>query len=322
MSVYTHVARHELDLLLANYAVGSLLNHEGINEGVINSNFFVATDSGQYVLTLFENLDSVDASQYLALMQFFAARGMPVPMPVVDRYGKTLTDINGKPAVLVRRLPGKSVIAPTPEQCASLGSVMGKLHRAGRDFPQQIHDGHGRQWQRDIAARIIPRLSTQEAALLQHELEFQNLYRLTDLPMGVIHADLFRDNVLFDTEAGNVELITGVLDWYDGCSKALLYDIAVAANDWCVDDRGQLQVEHVMALLNAYHKQRPLTAIERGAWPVLLRAAALRFWLSRLATFLYPRAGDNTSDKDPAGMVVILQDRITHHDEFHAIWVT
>ena len=317
MSVYTHVARHELEMLLANYSVGSLLHYQGINAGVINSNFFVDTSAGQYVLTLFETLDAATAAHYLELMRYYSARGLPVALPINNHFSSALMEVNGKPAALVQRMPGDSVIVPTPQHCRTLGTVLGKLHLQGRAYPQQLPDSHGRQWRRATTARLLSRLSVQEAKLLQREEEFQNLYRLTDMPMGVIHADLFRDNVLFYEDQ-----LTAVLDWYNACNKALLYDVAVAANDWCIDAQGRLQTERTLALLQAYHQQRPLTAIERGAWPVLLRAAALRFWLSRLHAKMFPRRGDMIQCKDPEHFRLILEDRITHHDEFYSLWVS
>ena len=316
MSVYTRVARHELEMLLANYAIGALVQYRGISDGVINSNFFVDTSAGHYVLTLFETLDSAAVSAYLALMDFFAAQAMPVPMPVSNRYGAVVSELNGKPAVLVQRLPGASVVTPTISQCENLGTVLGSLHKLGRGYPHQLPDSHGRRWQRATAAQLLPHLPPVDAELIQQELEFQNLYRLSDLPCGIVHADLFRDNVLYQSDE-----VSGVLDWYSACTKALLYDVAVVANDWCCDGQGRLQAELTLALLQAYHVQRPLTAIERGAWPVLLRAAALRFWLSRLQAKQFPRSGETIHYKEPAHFNQILQDRITRHDAFYALWV-
>lgn len=316
MSVYTRIARPELEKLLANYGIGTLVQYQGIEQGIVNSNYYLDTSTGHYVLTVFEMLDAAVAAQHLSLMQFYADRKLPVPQPIHDQFGQRLTEISGKPAVIVQRMPGQHIDDATVKHCAKLGAAMGELHLQGRAFAQQIQDPHDRKWQRATAARVLPHLSETEATLLQQELEFQNLYRLSDLPAGIVHGDIFRDNVLFDgTE------ISAVLDWYHACHKVLLYDVAVAANDWCVDPAGEFRSEHVMALLTAYHQQRPLTAIERGAWPVVLRAAALRFWLSRLQSQFYPRTGDVVHGKDPLRFRDMLRYHIQHHDSYYSLWV-
>ncbi len=309
MSVFTPVTSEQLSDWLHNYSIGSLLSLRGIAAGVENTNYFVNTAQGRYVLTLFERLARAELPFYIHLMAHLARHGIPCPAPIADRDNEYLGALNGKPTAIVTRLAGEAVSAPGNAHCAALGEVLANLHLAGASYGRRLENPRGARWREETAPQVLPFLAPAEQALLRQELRFQAAQRLDDLPRGIIHADLFRDNVLF--EGGEADArIGGVIDFYFAGIDFLLFDIAVAANDWCVDDAGELDAARTGALLRAYHAVRPLSAIERAAWPALLRAAALRFWLSRLHDAHLPRPGEMVLRKDPDPFRDILRRRI------------
>jgi len=305
MSVFTSLTAPQVSAWLKHYSLGSLESLEGIAEGVQNSNFFLTTSHGRYVLTLFEQLARRELPFYINLMAHLARHGVPCPAPLANRDNEYLGELQRKPAVIVTRLAGKSALAPTPEQCAAIGAMLADLHIAAQSYGGRQAHQRGAAWCRETAALVQPFLDEDDAALLRDELRHQAQHRPGDLPRGVIHADLFRDNVLFDGER-----VSGLLDFYFAGIDDLLFDVAVTVNDWCIESDGSLDAGRCNALLAAYHASRPLTASERGAWPVMLRAAALRFWLSRLHDFHRPRAGDLVVQRNPDDYRTILRARI------------
>jgi homoserine kinase type II len=307
MSVFTPVTPEQFSAWLKHYCVGTLVQMQGIAAGIENTNYFVTTTGGRYVLTLFEKLTPAELPFYLGLMAHLAQHGVPSPAPATDLKGRLFSELNGKPAALISRLQGEAVTAPTPAQCAEVGSTLADIHLAGQSYPGKLDNPRGPRWWREAVPKVSPFLDAGGAALLGAELEFQARYRREDLPRGPIHADLFRDNVLF---AG--KRIGGVIDFYFAGIDCLLFDVAVTLNDWCVHSGGVIDTPRSHALLAAYHARRPFTALERDAWPVLLRAAALRFWLSRLYDFYLPRAGELVHAHDPWHFRRILELRIAH----------
>lgn len=310
MSVFTSVSREQLADWLRAYDLGAPTALVGIAEGVQNSNFFVDTEGGRHVLTLFENVDPAQLPFYLDLMAHLAAHDIPCPAPRPARDGSLLGKLNGRPAALFSRLAGRSVTQPTPAHCAAVGTALARLHLAGRDFPAPPHP-RGRDWNEATAARLLPLLPAADAALLADEMAVQGAVP-TALPAGVIHADLFRDNVLFvddEDAAAHTPRIGGLLDFYFAGHGEFLFDLAIVANDWCGTDDGSLDDGLVQALLAAYHARRPLNAAECAAWPDQLRAAALRFWLSRLEDFHCPQPGETVTVRDPEAFRSILLQR-------------
>lgn len=301
MSVYTTVTPDQLAVWLRHYSVGELVRLAGIPAGIENTNYVVDTTAGRFILTLFEKLQPHELPFYLNLMAHLSQRGVPCPNPLANRDNELLGTLNGKPAALVSFLAGKDLDRPAAEHCAQVGAMLANMHLAGLNYPMAMENPRGAKWWNGVMPEVLPFLAAEDAALLQEEVRFQALYRLTDLPHGVIHADLFRDNVLFD--AGR---LTGVIDFYFACTDVLLYDVAITVNDWCLGEAGQLDAARTVALLEAYRGIRPFTAIERGAWPVTLRAAALRFWVSRLYDFHLPRPGALTHAKDPGHFRQVL----------------
>jgi homoserine kinase type II len=305
MSVYTTVERTELEAFLRHYHLGELVEFEGISAGIENTNYFVTTTHGQYVLTLFEALSAEELPWFLDLMAHLAEHEVPSAHPMPDEQGQYLRRLNGKPAALVQRLAGRSVEQPNLRQCAELGQALGHLHVAGQSFPGRRENKRGPHWWQETARLVLPKLTPEEARLLQAELDFQRQHRHDALPQGVIHADLFRDNALFVADH-----LTGIIDFYYACNDVLLYDVAVTVNDWCTRPDGSLDRERLVPFLAAYRKERAFTVAEGPAWPVMLRAAALRFWLSRLKDLHFPREGELTHTKDPTAFRHILEARI------------
>jgi len=305
MSVFTTVSSQQLETWLKHYSVGTLIDLEGITAGIENTNYFVATTQARFVLTLFEKLKSQELPFYLNLMAHLASHGVPCPRPIANRSGDLFGELNGKPAALVSFLPGKDLSRPSLAHCRLVGNMLANIHMAGASYGQRMTNPRGPGWWNAVTPDIVPFLDVEDTALLRDELRFQSEHRVLDLPRGPIHADLFRDNVLFLEER-----ISGVIDFYFACTDVLLYDVAITINDWCVEETGSLDRARTEALLDAYRAIRPFLASERLAWAAMLRAGALRFWISRLYDFHLPRAGELTHAKDPNHFRSILQQHI------------
>ncbi len=294
MSVYTVVSESEMADFLRRYAVGALVTYKGINEGIENTNYFVDADcGGRYVLTIFEWQDKADLPYFLDLMAHAADAGLPCPHPVADKKGRCLQTLCGKSAALITRLDGRNIRSADANRCKQVGAMLAALHMTTKNFTQKHPNNRGRLWREHYAKKILPRLAEETADLLRDELDRHQSTPAHKLPRGTIHADLFRDNVLFDGDR-----LSGVIDFYYACDGDLIYDLAIAVNDWCSREDGSLNEEHYLALVGAYAEHRPFSAAENDAWPDTLRRAALRFWLSRLHDACFPRTGHITHIKD------------------------
>jgi homoserine kinase type II len=310
MAVFTAVALDELTQWINQFPLGKPLAITGIASGIENSNFFLTTERGEYVLTIFENLDFEQLPFYLKLMRHLAQRGVPVPDPVANEHGELVVPLHGKPAAIVSRLEGSSQMDPQPVHCAEVGAMLARMHLAGRDFPLYQPNLRGLDWWVATAPQVLPYLAEDNAALLASEIAFQQDFAASDtaarLERGPVHADLFRNNVMFQGER-----LSGCFDFYFAGCDSWLFDIAVTVNDWCVDlDSGRLDQPRVRALLDAYRATRPFTLDEEAAWQPMLRAAALRFWLSRLYDLHLPREAEMLTPHDPAHFERILRERI------------
>jgi homoserine kinase type II len=320
MAVFTEVSEDEASELARALQLGQLHELRGIQGGIENTNYFLTTDQGEYVLTVFERLTSGQLPFYLHLMKHLAQRGIPVPEPqalpstasAANPDGELLLEVRGKPAAVVEKLRGKSELAPTESHCAAVGEMLARMHLAGRDYPRSQPNLRGLAWWNETVPVVLPYVDEAQAALLRSELAFQNHVAAGSayaaLPRGVIHADLFRDNALF--EHGR---LTGLFDFYFAGVDSWLFDIAVCLNDWCVDlSAGAHDAARAAAFLRAYTGVRPLAAAERQLLPAMLRAGALRFWVSRLWDFHLPREAAMLQPHDPAHFERVLRQRAAH----------
>jgi homoserine kinase type II len=314
MAVYTEVVFADADALCQRLGLGALTDLQGIRSGIENTNYYATTAHGQWVLTLFERLAADQLPYYLRLMQHLASRGIPVPSPQPDANGSLLHHLAGKPASVVTRLPGSHRPVPGPGHCQQVGAMLARMHLAGADFTMQQPHLRGLPWWTETAPVVLPHLAPAQADLLRTELAFQQQLGASPagqaLPRGHIHADLFRDNVMFDDTAGP-DTLCGFFDFYFAGTDTYLFDVAVCLNDWCCDDaNGALDEARASAFVSAYESARPLTAGERRALPALLRAAALRFWISRLWDWHLPRSAALLKPKDPTHFERVLRHRI------------
>jgi homoserine kinase type II len=315
VAVFTEVTETDAQALLNTLGLGELRSLRGIQGGIENTNYFVDSASGQHVLTLFERLSAEQLPFYLHLMQHLAQRGIPVPDPAPDRQGSILHRVSGKPAALVNRLQGASELAPGPAHCAAVGAMLARMHLAGRDYDRQQPNLRGLPWWNETVPVVKPFLDPAQAALLQGELAYQNHVAASSayaaLPRGPVHADLFRDNVMFVQDAGAPPQLTGFFDFYFAGVDTWLFDIAVCLNDWCIHlAEGRPDPERTDAFLEAYTAERALTAAERELLPAMLRAGALRFWISRLWDFHLPRDAALLTPHDPSHFERVLRARI------------
>ena len=307
MAVFTDVTPQEAQSLLDTLNLGTLQLLKGATSGIENTNYFVTTDRGEYVLTLFERLSFQQLPFYLHLMDHLARRGIPVPAPQPDQRGEILLSLKGKPAAVVTRLKGANQLSPGPAECAQVGAMLARMHLAGRDYPHEQPNLRGLAWWTDTVPVVRPFLSADQATMIDDELAFQQALAqqapYQALPRGPIHADLFRDNVMFDGPH-----LGGFFDFYFAGCDTWLFDIAVCLNDWCIElSTGALDAQRAQAFVAAYDAERRLTDDELGLMPALLRAAALRFWTSRLWDFHLPRQASMLQAHDPAHFERVLR---------------
>ena len=319
MSVFTPVTVEEVQRFLADYALGEVEALEGIEAGVENTNYFLDTTTGRYVLTLFEKLGVQELPFYLRLMEYLAENGFNGPRPQPryvndasgglenERHKDLFGILNGKPASICTRLPGAPRMEPTLDDCFNVGRLLAQLHEIGIDFDMGMDNWRGQPWREAFAAKAAGKLTAQENALIASENAFQAAIDPTEIPQGIIHGDLFRDNVLWD-DAG----VPGVIDFYFACDDCLLYDIAIAANDFCVRDDASLDPQRSAMLIAGYEDVRELEPNERALWSAMLRRAALRTWLGRIGYVHFPQDGEMTHAKDHGFTERLLRHHIAH----------
>jgi homoserine kinase type II len=316
MAVYTEVAFEQADALCQRLGLGALTELQGIRSGIENTNYYASTTRGQWVLTLFERLAAEQLPYYLQLMQHLAAHGVPVPAPQPDAAGELVHRVAGKPASVVTRLPGSHRNAPDAPHCAQVGEMLARMHVAGGSFAMQQPHMRGLAWWQQTGPVVLPHLAPEQAELLRDELGFQQTLAESAaglaLPRGPVHADLFRDNVMFDDTAGP-DTLCGFFDFYFAGTDALLFDVAVCLNDWCIDQQSGALVEaRAAAFTSAYAGARPFTHGEQRLLPAMLRAAALRFWISRLWDWHLPRDAALLQPKDPTHFERVLRASIAN----------
>ncbi len=313
MAVYTEVSVSEAQSLFAQLGLGEVTHLKGCQGGIENTNYFVDCEtngaSHRYVLTLFERLTREQLPFYLYLMKHLASRGIPVPDPQADRSGDILFELQGKPTCVVNCLKGASELSPGPAHCATVGVMLARMHTAGKDYARAQPNLRSLPWWNETIPVVLPYLTPEQTQLIKTELAYQNHIASSAayaaLPKGPVHADLFRDNVMFE---GTV--LTGFFDFYFAGIDTFVFDIAVCLNDWCIDlVTGEPDTERQQAFLQAYQSARPLQAAERTLLPAMLRAAALRFWTSRLWDFHLPREASMLKAHDPTHFERVLRAR-------------
>ena len=310
MAVFTEVSFDTAAELIGRLGIGELTALKGITAGIENTNYFADTAQGRYVLTLFERLTFEQLPFYLHLMKHLAQHGVPVPDPQADASGEILHTLCGKPAAVVNRLSGSHQLAPDANHCESVGAMLARMHLAGQDYPRHQPNLRGLAWWGETVPVVAPFLTPTLRALIEGELAFQQQLGASAayaaLPRGPIHADLFRDNVMFEGHQ-----LTGFFDFYFAGVDTFLFDIAVCLNDWCTDlESGRLAEDRAVAFVAAYDAVRALSSGERRLMPALMRAAALRFWVSRLWDFHLPRDATMLKAHDPTHFERVLEHRV------------
>ena len=314
MAVFTEVSKKDAREVLRRLQIGELVELRGIEGGIENTNYFLTSTQGEFVLTLFERLTAEQLPFYLHLMKHLAHGGIPVPEPRADKYGEILHTVAGKPAAVVSKLRGKSQLAPEPVHCAAVGAMLARAHLATRDFDRRQPNLRGLAWWNETVPAVLPHLDEAQAALIRGELAYQNHVAASSayaaLPRGAVHADLFRDNVMFAGTPEQPEL-TGFFDFYFAGVDSWLFDLAVTLNDWAIDvPSGATDEPRTRALLDAYQAVRPLTDAERRLLPAMQRAGALRFWVSRLWDYHLPRTARLLTPHDPRHFERVLRQRV------------
>jgi len=298
MAVYTEVSAEDIEGFVADYDIGEVLSFKGIAEGVENSNYLLQTDRGHYILTLYEKrVDADDLPFFLGLMEHLAARGIDCPVPLHARDGKALRQLCGRPAALISFLEGLWPRRSQTFHCAALGGALARLHLAGADFKLRRENALSVTGWRPLLESCQARADEVKPGLaeaLEQELTLLEQSWPKDLPAGVIHADLFPDNVFFRGER-----LTGIIDFYFACNDFFAYDLAVCLNAWCFEHDNAFNVTKARMLLQSYSRERPFSQQELAALPLLARGSALRFLLTRLYDWLHHPEGAFVQPKDP-----------------------
>jgi len=305
MSVYTILKNKHIKEILSLYNIGSLKSFDGISDGITNTNYFLNTDKGKYVITIFEDIKKTKVTKYLKLMNFFSKKGLCAPEIMITKSGGVLTTVEKKPCSIMQKLSGKTVNESNSTLCKSLGEVIGTFHNFSQQYQGMISNSRDIEWIEKTSKKIENHLQPNQLNLIKHcSKVFKKIFS-SNLPSGVIHSDLFRDNVL----ASNNK-ITGIIDYYYSFNGPLVYELAVIANDWCVNKNGSINARKYHSFINSYNSVRPITKKEMKQMNNAMIAAGLRFYLSRLVDMIFPKVGEITHIKDPSAFEKILKKRL------------
>ena len=305
MSVYTSVNIEELKIWLQDYALDNLTDYQGIKSGITNTNYFLMTAHDRFVLTLFEKNTIEDLPYFVDLMAHLAKNSFLCPKPIFKNNGTALSILKNKPALIVTCLKGKELNKPEVKHCKAVGASLAELHMKSANFTAQHQNTRDLNWIKKTAETLFSELPQDESLLLREEILYQEKKNYK-LPKSTIHGDLFRDNVLFLNDQ-----VSGFIDFYYACTDYLILDVAIAVNDWCVNNDGSFDEARLNAFLDAYKKIRSFNDNEDRAWNDVLRLASLRFWVSRLNDFYHAEEGELTFIKDPNHFKKILKKRIS-----------
>jgi homoserine kinase type II len=324
MAVYTTLSKADVQSFLALYTCGEYVDHAGITGGIENTNYYVTTTAGRWVLTVFEVLNAQQLPYYLELTAHLKAKGLAVSAPCRLNDGSLMNILHGKPAALAQCLAGSDVMPPTAAHCAVVGKLLAQMHQASADFPLHQPNLRGLAWWQATVPTLYTHVSAPIAALLAEELaaqtQFATTAEYTALPCGAVHADLFCNNVLIAPDGS-----AGAIDFFFAGDDSYLFDLCVTLNDWCLErdyddgsfgdkirSNGALHPARYAAFIQNYTAQRPLTAAEQHALPMMARAAAFRFWVSRLNDWYRPRAASTLIPHDPTHFERVLRARRAH----------
>ena len=305
MSVYTILKNKHIKEILSLYNIGSLKSFDGISDGITNTNYFLNTDKGKYVITIFEDIKKTKVTKYLKLMNFFSKKGLCAPEIMITKSGDVLTTVEKKPCSIMQKLSGKTVNESNNMLCKSLGEVIGAFHNFSQQYQGMISNSRDIKWIEKTIKKIEGHLEPNQLNLIKHcSKVFKKIFS-SNLPCGVIHSDLFRDNVL-----ANNNKITGIIDYYYSFNGPLIYELAVIANDWCVNKNGSINAKKYHSFINNYNSVRTITKKEMKQMNNAMIAAGLRFYLSRLVDMIFPKVGEITHIKDPSTFENILKKRL------------
>ena len=305
MSVYTKISSDEISMYLKDYSVGSFESLEGISDGIENTNYVLKTTDNEYIFTIFENIKIDKVIIYLELMNFLNKNNFKCAKVHITKNNELCKLIQNKPAAIIEKIPGSSIDNINAEHCYKVGKLLGNFHLLSNNFSYKLKDSRDISWRKDAYGRLEPILTEDEKIFIEEALTIQKEFDKLNLPRGIIHADLFRDNVLF-----NSEKISGMIDFYYSCNGVFIYDLAVVANDWCTDDSGNLITDKVENLMDSYSSIRKFDDNEKDYWNYALVVASLRFYLSRLLDLHFPKIGEITHIKDPNVFKNILKNRL------------
>lgn len=294
MSVYTKISKQELEQFLSNYNMQALVSYHGIQAGTVNSNYFVNTSDKQFVLTIFETLANSQINFYLQLTDFLSQHKIPCPNPIYDITNQVINSLQNKPAVLFPKLSGQTLEQVTTDHCQQIAQTIAKMHLLTNNYKTVQKNYFGNDWLKKTIDIILPKLNSSQCKLLTNAVNIQTSFDFKLCPKGIIHADIFRDNVLFTNNK-----LTGIIDFYFACTDIYLLDLAILINDWCFDNDQQFDQEKSEAIITSYEKIRPLSESEHAMWKQALFVSTLRFWVSRLDSALNCQASDNILIKDP-----------------------
>ncbi len=305
MSVYTKITKDALTDHLRNYSIGKVKDFEGISDGIENTNYLLSTEQGEYIFTIFENLDKKRVEEYLEFMNHLNNADFRCAHVEVTNNNKLSTSILNKPSAIIEKLSGKSILNANTNHCHQIGELLSEFHNKSLSFSIPLRDSRDMHWKIKTYEKLSEVINKSQKELIKEAIELNKSFEKLDLPIGKIHADLFKDNVLFDKD-----LVSGMIDFYYSCDGFFLYDIGVVANDWCVNEGGVIDQSKLVEFIDGYQKNRKISAKEKNNFAIALCAAALRFYLSRLHDLHFPKIGEMTHIKDPSIFENILSDRM------------
>jgi homoserine kinase type II len=305
MSVYTNLNTKDVSLLLSKYNIGTLRSFQGISDGITNTNYFLNTSKGKYIITIFEDITEIKVEKYLKLMNFFSNNNMCCPEIMFTKSGNILSKVKSKPCSIMEKLSGNTVSITNVSLCRSIGTIIGNFHNTGSKYGSKISNSRNIKWVERNIEKIKNHISKEQLDILNYSSKvFRRIFEMK-LPNGMIHSDLFRDNVL-----ARGDKVTGIIDYYYSFNGPFIYELAVIINDWCVNKDGSVNLMKYNSFLNSYNLERKLTAIEKKQMNNAMIAAGLRFYLSRLVDMIFPKVGEITHIKDPSAFETIVKKRI------------